>query len=100
MSTYKQFAHPFFACSALFTNCRAGQPSGSLQFCVHACDNSAAAIVIDPIALATVVILTTILVFGVKESFWFNAATVVVSMVAILLCIFLGEATQACSSCS
>ncbi|KAF6257134.1 amino acid permease-domain-containing protein [Scenedesmus sp. NREL 46B-D3] len=67
-----------------------GQPSGSLQFCVHACDNSAAAIVIDPIALATVVILTTILVFGVKESFWFNAATVVVSMVAILLCIFLG----------
>ncbi|WIA40660.1 hypothetical protein OEZ86_004366 [Tetradesmus obliquus] len=67
-----------------------GQPSGSLQFCVHDCGNSAAAIIIDPIALAAVVILTTILVLGVKESFWFNAFTVLVSLIAILLCIFLG----------
>jgi hypothetical protein len=31
------------------------------------------------------------MVFGVKESFWFNVATVVISVVAILLCIFMGE---------
>jgi amino acid transporter len=69
----------------------AGRPSGSLQFCVHACDNQAAAIVIDPIALAAVIILVIILVCGVKESFWFNALTVAISLVAILMAIFLGE---------
>lgn len=58
---------------------------------MHDCGNSAAAIIIDPIALAAVVILTTILVLGVKESFWFNAFTVLVSLIAIFLCIFLGK---------
>lgn len=67
-----------------------GQPSGSLQFCVASCGNAASAIIIDPIALAAVVVLTLIMAFGVKESFWFNAATVVMSAVAILLCIFMG----------
>lgn len=67
-----------------------GQRSGSLQFCVAACDNAKAAIVIDPIALAAVVVLTLVMVFGVKESFWFNVGTVAISMVAILLCIFMG----------
>jgi amino acid transporter len=57
---------------------------------VAACDNKAAAIVIDPIALAAVIILIVILVCGVKESFWFNAFTVAVSLVAILMAIFLG----------
>jgi amino acid transporter len=58
---------------------------------VAACDNTAGAIVIDPIALATCIILVAILVLGVRESFWFNAFTVAVSLVAILLAIFLGE---------
>jgi amino acid transporter len=68
-----------------------GQPSGSLQFCVAACSSKTAAVIIDPIALAAVVILTAIMVFGVRESFYFNAATVAVSLVAIFLCIFLGK---------
>jgi hypothetical protein len=58
---------------------------------VAACGDKNAAIIIDPIALAAVVLLTLIMVFGVKESFWFNVATVVISVVAILLCIFMGE---------
>lgn len=69
----------------------AGQKSGSLQFCVAACGDKNTAIVIDPIALAAVVLLTLIMVFGVKESFWFNVATVIISVIAILLCIFMGE---------
>jgi amino acid transporter len=68
----------------------AGRPSGSLQFCVAACDDKLGAIIIDPIALAAVVILIVILVAGVKESFWFNAFTVAISLVAILMAIFLG----------
>jgi amino acid transporter len=68
-----------------------GQKSGSLQFCVAACGNKDAAVIIDPIALAAVVLLTVIMVFGVKESFWFNVGTVVISVIAILLCIFMGE---------
>lgn len=67
-----------------------GQKSGSLQFCVAACESPTTAIVIDPIALAAVVILTLVMVFGVKESFWFNVGTVAISLVAILLCIFMG----------
>jgi len=67
-----------------------GQPSGSLQFCVAACDDKLSALIIDPIALACVVILTLVMVFGVKESFWFNVATVVISVIAIFLCIFMG----------
>jgi amino acid transporter len=69
----------------------AGRKSGSLQFCVAACGNKDTALVIDPIALACVVLLTLIMVFGVKESFWFNVATVVISVIAILLCIFMGK---------
>ncbi|KAI8467780.1 MAG: amino acid permease-domain-containing protein [Monoraphidium minutum] len=67
-----------------------GQKSGSLQFCVAACDNAKGAIIIDPIALGAVVVLTLVMVFGVKESFWFNVGTVAISMLAILLCIFMG----------
>ncbi|WIA30684.1 hypothetical protein OEZ86_000756 [Tetradesmus obliquus] len=67
-----------------------GRPSGSLQFCVAACGSKTSAVIIDPIALAAVVLLTAIMAFGVKESFYFNAATVAVSLVAIFLCIFLG----------
>lgn len=74
----------------------AGRPSGSLQFCVAACGSKTAAVIIDPIALAAVVLLTAIMAFGVKESFYFNAATVAVSLVAIFLCIFLGEAQRCC----
>jgi amino acid transporter len=58
---------------------------------VAACDNKLSALVIDPIALACVVVLTLVMVFGVKESFWFNVATVVISVIAILLCIFMGK---------
>jgi amino acid transporter len=58
---------------------------------VAACGSKTAAVIIDPIAAAAVVILTAIMAFGVKESFYFNAATVAVSLVAIFLCIFLGE---------
>lgn len=50
---------------------------------------------IDPIALGAVVLLTLIMVFGVKESFWFNVATVVISVIAILLCIFMGGCCSA-----
>jgi amino acid transporter len=57
---------------------------------VAACDNKAAAIIIDPVALAAVIILIVILVCGVKESFWFNTFTVAVSLTAILMAIFLG----------
>lgn len=94
-------------CSCLVTDCAcdsgplcahtchcvlpAGQKSGSLQFCVAACGDKTTAIVIDPIALAAVVLLTLIMVFGVKESFWFNVATVIISVIAILLCIFMGK---------
>eukprot|EP00775_Hariotina_reticulata_P009041 gene9041-9212_t len=67
-----------------------GQPSGSLQFCVAACGDKTTALIIDPIALAAIIILTVIMAFGVKESFWFNVGTVVVSVIAILLCIFMG----------
>jgi hypothetical protein len=63
---------------------------------VAACSNKSAAVIIDPIALAAVVLLTAIMAFGVKESFYFNAATVAVSLVAIFLCIFLGELQQLC----
>jgi APA family basic amino acid/polyamine antiporter len=73
-----------------------GQKSGSLQFCVAACGNKDAAVIIDPIALAAVVLLTVIMVFGVKESFWFNVGTVVISVIAILLCIFMGK----CLACA
>lgn len=69
----------------------AGQPSGSLQFCVAACDNHIGAIVIDPIALGAIILLTLVMVFGVKESFWFNVGTVAISVVAILFCILAGE---------
>lgn len=55
-----------------------------------ACGDKTTALIIDPIALAAVVILTLIMVFGVKESFWFNVATVIISVIAILLCIFMG----------
>jgi amino acid transporter len=58
---------------------------------VAACGDKNAAIIIDPIALGAIILLTVIMVFGVKESFWFNALTVAVSVLAILLCIFLGE---------
>jgi len=71
-----------------------GQPSGSLQFCVAACGDKTTALIIDPIALAAIIILTVIMAFGVKESFWFNVGTVVVSVIAILLCIFMGEQGQ------
>lgn len=70
-----------------------GQPSGSLQFCVASCADKTKAVIIDPIALAAIVILTAVMVFGVKESFWFNAGTVVVSVLAILLTIILGAST-------
>lgn len=55
-----------------------------------ACNDKTAAVIIDPIALGAIILLTLIMVFGVKESFWVNVATVVVSVVAILLCIFMG----------
>lgn len=75
--------------SSYFTTLIA-QKSGSLQFCVHNCGDVNSAIIIDPIALAAVVILTLVMVFGVKESFWFNVGTVVISVIAILMCIFMG----------
>jgi len=58
---------------------------------VAACGDKTTALIIDPIALAAIIILTLIMAFGVKESFWFNVGTVVVSVLAILLCIFMGE---------
>jgi hypothetical protein len=62
---------------------------------VAACGDKNTALIIDPIALGAIILLTVIMVFGVKESFWFNAATVVVSVIAILLSIFLGEQGRA-----
>lgn len=61
-----------------------------MQFCVANCESSEGFITLDPVALALVVVLTVALCFGVKESFYFNAATVVISIAVILLCIGLG----------
>ena len=64
--------------------------SGSLQFCIANCESADWPIIIDPIALAAVIVLTTVMVFGVRESFWVNMITVFICAASILFCIFAG----------